>query len=199
MSVPALFVVWFLISFSLSAMEATKPEPRASPRFASSQRKTPQFGCVDANTPATRPTATARTSRTSLYLLRYTNQQSPECGGVCVSCQWFDIHDKDTVAVTLGWLYGTTTESSLYSGYWAYSIKIEGQMLRFRRQTTRQALHEEVGMQCYAGLDFEAQVLYPWDEIRVGGRLWQSLAHTAHSTETSHSLLSTELLNGVCM
>lgn len=63
---------------SLSAMEPTKPKPRACPRYALSQRKMPQFGCVVASTQTTHLTVTARTSKTSLYLLLYMNKPALE-------------------------------------------------------------------------------------------------------------------------
>lgn len=64
----------FCESFSLSAMEHTRPKPRACRHCASSRRKTPQFGCVAANTQTTARTAMARTSWTSSYLPHCMNQ-----------------------------------------------------------------------------------------------------------------------------
>lgn len=72
-------------SFSLSAMEHTKPKPRACSRYALSQKKTPQFGCVDASTQTTRPTVMARTNRTSSCLPRYINTLTLKQGGLLQS------------------------------------------------------------------------------------------------------------------
>lgn len=69
------------LSYSLSATEPTRPKPKAWPRYALSQRKTPQFGCVVASTQITHRTVTARTSRTSLCLPHYMNQPTLEQEG----------------------------------------------------------------------------------------------------------------------
>ncbi len=63
-------------SFSLSAMELTRPKPKACPLYGSSQRKTPQFGCVLASTRTTPLTVMARTSRTLSYRPLYTSRRT---------------------------------------------------------------------------------------------------------------------------
>lgn len=67
-------------SFSLSAMEHTSPKPKACPRCALSQRRTPQFGCVAASTQTTHLTVMARTSRTSLQMPHCINQPTLKHG-----------------------------------------------------------------------------------------------------------------------
>lgn len=54
--------------FSLSVMEPTRLKPKACSRYALSQRKMLQCGCVVASTHVTHLTVMARTSRTSSFL-----------------------------------------------------------------------------------------------------------------------------------
>lgn len=68
-------------SFSLSATEPTSLKPLACSRYASSQRKTPQFGCVVASTQAARLTVMAPTRRTSSCPLLSTHKPPLEKGG----------------------------------------------------------------------------------------------------------------------
>lgn len=67
--------------FSRSAMDPTNLKPRACSRCASSQTKTPRFGCVVASTRTTLLTVMAHTSRTSSCLLLYTNKPTLEKEG----------------------------------------------------------------------------------------------------------------------
>lgn len=69
------------VYFSLSATAPTSSKPKACPRYVLSRRKTPRFGCADANTLTTHLTVMARTSRTSLYLPSYMNRLTLEQGG----------------------------------------------------------------------------------------------------------------------
>lgn len=62
------------LPFSPSAMAPTSSMPKACPRCDSSQRKTPQSGCVDASTQATHLTVMVHTSRTSSHLLHCMKQ-----------------------------------------------------------------------------------------------------------------------------
>lgn len=68
-------------SFSLSATEPTSLKPLACSRYASSQRKTPQFGCVVASTQTARLTVMAPTRRTSSCPLLSTHKPPLEKGG----------------------------------------------------------------------------------------------------------------------